>query len=357
MSKGTVLQTLVNDNPQTFCLYDIGELFGGKGKPNGRVLPGWVDPQPYTPPKRTYAVASTADRVLDTVADVVAALSIDEAVYVFGPTGCGKTAALKHIASLVNWPVYEVTGHSRLEFPELCGAYHVVDGSMVWHDGPLAAAMRNGGMLLINELDLLDPSTAAGLNSVLDGSPLFVPELNEYIPRHPMFRFAATGNTSGGGDTAGMYLGTLRQNAALMGRFWSVEAGYLPVEAEVRYIMSTPLQHVLPQDLVEKCCEYAAAARCAFITTSGGDGSMPDSVSARAGSDMPPLTTPVTTRDMLRWCKGIALFRPLSEKLWKNAHVRFDAVLEAARRAFINRADPASRVGLEDLYKRLFGTA
>lgn len=65
--------------------------------------------------------------------------------------------------------------------------------------------MRYGAILLLSEIDLTSPEIAAGLNSVLDGSPLYMAENGgEIIPPHPMFRFVATANTNGGGDDTGL---------------------------------------------------------------------------------------------------------------------------------------------------------
>lgn len=69
---------------------------------------------------------------------------------------------------------------------------------MVYQYGPLALAMQYGGIFLLNEIDLLDPATAAGLNGVLDGEPLCIPENHgELIIPHSNFRFAATANSNG----------------------------------------------------------------------------------------------------------------------------------------------------------------
>ena len=95
--------------------------------------------------------------------------------------------------------MFEVTGHSRLEFPELIGHHIVRQGNMEFEYGPLALAMKFGGLFLLNEIDLLEPSTAAWPNSILDGQPLCIPENGgELIVPHPMFRFAATANSNGG---------------------------------------------------------------------------------------------------------------------------------------------------------------
>ena len=80
------------------------------------------------------------------------------------------------------------------------------EGSMSYEYGPLALAMRYGGICLVNELDMASPEVAAGLHGILDGSPLCIPENGgELIIPHPMFRFVATANTNGAGDDTGLY--------------------------------------------------------------------------------------------------------------------------------------------------------
>jgi MoxR-like ATPase len=56
---------------------------------------------------------------------VVWSIGASDPLYVFGPCGCGKTNCIKQLVAKLNYPVFEVTGHSRLEFPELIG-HHVV---------------------------------------------------------------------------------------------------------------------------------------------------------------------------------------------------------------------------------------
>jgi hypothetical protein len=123
-----------------------------------------------------------------------------EGLYLFGPTGCGKSSLICQIAARLNLPVARVNAHSRLELAELTGHFLLTGGSMHFAHGPLADALRDRHLFLLGELDLLDPATIAGLNTVLDGCALSIPETGEVIPPHPDFRFVATGNTSGLGD-------------------------------------------------------------------------------------------------------------------------------------------------------------
>ena len=191
-------------NPQTAEL-DAGQVFSGR--PSGKIVRGYQAPSAFTPTVDSNYIFHETSRDL-----VVWFVSNPEPVYVFGPSGSGKTSCIKQLAARINYPVFEVTGHSRLEFPELVGHLTVRSGNMEFEYGPLALAMKYGGLFLLNEIDLLEPSTAAGLNGILDGQPLCIPENGgELVIPHEMFRFAATANTNGASDESGLYQGTLRQ--------------------------------------------------------------------------------------------------------------------------------------------------
>ena len=170
---------------------DAGEVFSGQ--PSGRTIKGFAKPCLHTPAVDPFYLFHLSMREV-----VVWFMAASDPLYVFGPSGSGKTSLVRQVAARLNYPVFDITGHGRLEFGDLAGHLTVDNGSMRFQYGPLALAMKFGGLFLLNEIDLLDPATAAGLNGVLDGAPLCLPENGgEVIHPHPMFRFAATANTNG----------------------------------------------------------------------------------------------------------------------------------------------------------------
>lgn len=170
---------------------------------------------------------------------------------------------------------------------------------MEFEYGPLALAMKYGGVFLCNEIDLLDPSTAAGLNSILDGAPLCIPENGgELIMPHPMFRFAATANTNGGSDETGLYQGTMRQNLALMDRFVLCEVAYPKPEAEEQLLEKTAPQ--LPEALRKKMVEYANEVRRLFMGESGNS------------YNTASIEITFSTRSLLRWADLTIRYQPLA---------------------------------------------
>ena len=78
-------------------------------------------------------------------------------LYLYEPTGSGKASLIKQGAPRLNYPVFEVTGHGRLEFADLCGHISLHKGNMRYEYGPLSLAIRHGGLFLINQVDLLSP--------------------------------------------------------------------------------------------------------------------------------------------------------------------------------------------------------
>ena len=69
-----------------------------------------------------------------------------------GPTGCGKTRFVEHMAWRLHRPLVTVACHDDLSATDLTGRYLVIDGETVWHDGPLSAAARAGAICYLDEV-------------------------------------------------------------------------------------------------------------------------------------------------------------------------------------------------------------
>lgn len=327
-----------------FKQFDMGEVFSGKK--SGNMITGWDAPTEATPVQNPHYLLP--QWAMDIITWLRMPTDEREPLYVYGPTGCGKTSCLKQIASKLNMPVYEITGHSRLEFPELVGHHTVVSGNMQYEYGPLARAMKDGGMFILNEIDLLDPSTAAGLNSVLDGSPLTIAENGgEIIKPHDEFRFVATANSNGAGDATGLYQGILRANLAFMDRFMLVEAKYMTPQRE-KIVLQSRFK-TLPEDLIDKMLDYANHVRRMFIGSVGGEvtslGST-TSVPERLSSMQLPIT--MSTRTLMRWAYLCEVYAPLKAK-------SINVLSYSLDRAIGFRAEPSVRVALHELAQSIFG--
>ncbi len=69
-----------------------------------------------------------------------------------GPTGCGKTRFVAHMAAKLGRSLYTVSCHDDLTAADLTGRYLLKGGDTVWADGPLTRAVRTGGIAYLDEV-------------------------------------------------------------------------------------------------------------------------------------------------------------------------------------------------------------
>ncbi len=69
-----------------------------------------------------------------------------------GPTGCGKTRFVEHMAARLGLPLFTVACHDDLSAADLIGRYLLKGGETEWVDGPLTRAVRAGGIAYLDEV-------------------------------------------------------------------------------------------------------------------------------------------------------------------------------------------------------------
>lgn len=192
-------------------------------------------------------------------------LELGMPMYFWGYHGTGKTTAFEQIAARTRRPFLRVQHTINTEEAHIVGQYVVKDGSTLFQLGPLPTAMLFGYMYCADEYDFAMPSVLSVYQPVLEGKPLVIkdapPELRVIRP-HPNFRFAATGNTNGGGDETGLYQGTQIQNAANYSRFSIVEeVGYMDAKIEGAVIAG---QSGIDRKDADRLVAFAKEVRDAF---------------------------------------------------------------------------------------------
>ena len=93
----TNLSDLTNLQPTTL---DAGQIFSGK--PSGTTIQGYKEPSAYTPDIDPEYLFHENSRDI-----IVWFLNPTDPLYVFGPTGSGKTTCIKQLAARLNYPVFE----------------------------------------------------------------------------------------------------------------------------------------------------------------------------------------------------------------------------------------------------------
>lgn len=74
------------------------------------------------------------------------------AIMLKGPTGCGKTRFVEHMAHRLERPLFTVACHEDLTSADLVGRYVLQGGATLWVDGPLSRAVREGGICYLDEI-------------------------------------------------------------------------------------------------------------------------------------------------------------------------------------------------------------
>lgn len=267
----------------------------------------------------------------ETLRDVINFIdcSFGDGLMITGSTGCGKTSLVEQVAARLNYPVQAFTCGGSTEFMDLVGQWVMIKGDTVWMDGCLTKAMKEGHILILNEIDLVDPAELANMNAILEGAPLVISQLDgKIVHPHPNFRLVATANSNGSGSD-GMYAGVQRQNMALMDRFLMLEVDYPSEEIEIEILGKVTPN--IPKTIRKKMVELANKVRTIY---KGEEDSNVE------------LTVTFSTRTLIRWAiqtqrnQGAAC--PLSYSL---------------DRALLNRCSEAEeKEAINSLAIALFGT-
>ncbi|ODV63681.1 AAA family ATPase midasin [Ascoidea rubescens DSM 1968] len=120
-------------------------------------------------------------------------------VLIQGPTSSGKTSMIKYLANISGHKFVRINNHEHTDLQEYLGTYLSDDsGKLVFQEGVLVEALRNGYWIVLDELNLAPTEVLEALNRLLDDNrELFVPETQEVIRPHPDFMLFATQNPPG----------------------------------------------------------------------------------------------------------------------------------------------------------------
>ncbi|CAN4116387.1 unnamed protein product [Withania somnifera] len=113
-----------------------------------------------------------------------------------GPTSSGKTSLVQYLAAITGHEFVRINNHEHTDLQEYLGSYVTdTNGKLVFHEGALVKAVRNGHWIVLDELNLAPSDVLEALNRLLDDNrELFVPELCETVRAHPNFMLFATQN-------------------------------------------------------------------------------------------------------------------------------------------------------------------
>lgn len=89
-------------------------------------------------------------------------------VLIKGPTGCGKTRFVEHMAARLGRPLITVSCHDDLSAADLVGRHLIGEQGTVWADGPLSRAVRSGAICYLDEVVEARKDTTVVLHPLAD---------------------------------------------------------------------------------------------------------------------------------------------------------------------------------------------
>ena len=112
-----------------------------------------------------------------------------------GPTGCGKTRFVAHMAAKLKLPLYTVACHDDLTAADLVGRHLIGDGQTVWCDGPLTRAVREGGICYLDEVVEARKDTTVVLHPLADDRRILpIDRTGEILSAPPSFMLVVSYN-------------------------------------------------------------------------------------------------------------------------------------------------------------------
>ena len=169
-----------------------------------------------------------------------------------GPTGCGKTRFVAHMAARLGRPLFTVACHDDLTAADLTGRYLLQGGDTVWTDGPLTRAVRQGGICYLDEVVEARKDVTVVLHPLTDDRRVLPLERTGELLRAPSeFMLVVSYNPGYQTVLKGLKPST-RQ------RFLALDFGFPPPEAEAAIVAE---ESGLPRDRCVPLVRLARALR------------------------------------------------------------------------------------------------
>jgi nitric oxide reductase NorQ protein len=133
----------------------------------------------------------------DEVAEFEAAYHARLPVLLKGPTGCGKTRFVEHMAwrlyrkqraSELAIPLMTIACHEDLTATDMVGRFLLQGDETVWRDGPLTQAVRTGAICYLDEIVEARKDTTVLIHALTDHRRLLpIDKTGELLSAHPDF--------------------------------------------------------------------------------------------------------------------------------------------------------------------------
>jgi MoxR-like ATPase len=197
--------------------------------------------------------------------------------FISGLSGNGKTTMVEQTCAKLNREAIRVNISIETDEDDLIGGNTLVDGNVVYREGPVLTAMKRGAVLILDELDR-GSNKLMCLQAILEGKPYFNKKTGEVVTPAPGFNIIATANTKGRGSDDGKFMSAQILDEAFLERFAiTVEQAYPSASQEKKIILGKMGKvNKVDEDFADKLVTWAEVIRKTFY-----EGAIEELVSTR----------------------------------------------------------------------------
>ena len=158
-------------------------------------------------------------------------------IFISGLSGNGKTTMVEQVCANLKREAIRVNISIETDEDDLIGGNTLVDGNVVYREGPVLTAMKRGAILILDEIDR-GSNKMMCLQAILEGKPYFNKKTGETVTPAPGFNIVATANTKGRGSDDGKFISANILDEAFLERFAiTVEQEYPTMATEKKIVL------------------------------------------------------------------------------------------------------------------------
>jgi len=197
--------------------------------------------------------------------------------FVSGLSGNGKTTMIEQACAKLKRECIRVNISIETDEDDLIGGNTLIDGNVVYREGPVLTAMKRGAVLILDEIDR-GSNKMMCLQAILEGKPYFNKKTGETIYPKAGFNVIATANTKGRGSDDGKFMSAQILDDAFLERFAiTVEQEYPSAKIEKKIVMNKMEKAgKIDEEFADKLTTWAEIIRKTFY-----DGGVDELVSTR----------------------------------------------------------------------------
>ena len=197
--------------------------------------------------------------------------------FISGLSGNGKTTMVEQVCAKLKRECMRVNVSIETDEDDLIGGNTLVDGNVVYREGPVLTAMKRGAILILDEIDR-GSNKLMCLQAILEGKPYFNKKTGETVYPKAGFNVIATANTKGRGSDDGKFMSAQILDDAFLERFAiTVEQEYPALKIEKQIILNK-MEKVgkVDEEFADKLVTWADIIRKTFY-----DGGVEELISTR----------------------------------------------------------------------------